>query len=382
MKKRLFLVAALLIIAFAGYLAYSVLGSSAPTATAAKKTYAAMAYVAGHGGHFAKVDLVIDPNNAQEPIKLNKDLDRIEIGTNKTHPMHDARIDSNDSNVSFYTTYILDPEGKAHVGKVDLKANKVLKDVAFTLDERAPGKKPPLYCASGQSKNMFMPVFMGTEGYVDVYDKASLDRKHRMFISDLGYKAGTYKFAHGTNSPDMKKFLIAVNQAAEGKGNGKIDLIMVDLPALEKGEWKVLYKNTITGEPDKTITFRQAFSHDGKLVFQAANDRIFVIDAATLKPIDQQLTPAGEQAHDMIPTPDAKYALMTIRDTAPACGIDGMPLKDKDAKTITDGLILLYDAEAKKIVGKAVSICQGCHKGMGMGDKVAILCGIDAIWKK
>jgi hypothetical protein len=56
-----------------------------------------------------------------------------------------------------------------------------------------------------------------------------------------------------------------------------------------------------------------------------------------------------------------------------------MPIKD--AKAITDGLLMLYDADAKKIVGK-VSICQGCHKGMGMGDKVAILCGIDANWKK
>lgn len=384
MKRRLLVVTGVMAIAFISYLAFTIVDSKTSIATAAKKTYSAVAYVAGHGGHFAKADVTIDPNNAENPLKINS-LDRTTIGTSKTHPMHDVRIDSNDSNIAFYSTYILDPQGKMHVGKTDLKADKVIKDVAVAPDAKAPGKKPPLYCASGQGKHTFMPVFMGTEGYVDVFDKATLDHKHRMFVSDIpdgGYKAGNYKFVHGTNSPDMKKFLIAINQAAEGKGNGKIDLIMVDLPALEKGQWKVLAKNTISGEPDKTITFRQAFSRDGKLIFQSANDRAFVIDAATLKLVDQQMSPAGEQIHDMIPTPDAKYALLTVRDAVAPCGSDGMPLKGEGVKNITDGLLMVYDADAKKIIGKGLSVCQGCHKGMGLGDKTAILCGIDTNWKK
>ena len=45
---------------------------------------------------------------------------------------------------------------------------------------------------------------------------------------------GTYKFTHGINSPDMKTFLLAVNQAKEGKGTGDIDFILVDMTALEK----------------------------------------------------------------------------------------------------------------------------------------------------
>jgi hypothetical protein len=51
-------------------------------------------------------------------------------------------------------------------------------------------------------------------------------------------------------------------------------------------------------------------------------------------------------------------------------------------KSITDGVFMLYDADAKKLVGKAASTCQSCHKEIGLGDKSAVLCGLDAHWKK
>ena len=129
----------------------------------------------------------------------------------------------------------------------DLKTGKVVKDVAMDPDPKAPGKKPPIYCASGQSKNYFMPIFMGTEGYIDLFDKKNLSHKKRMYISDLGFKAGTYQFLHGTSSNDGKSFILAINETKEGKGTGKIDFVLVDLPAMEKGEWKVIAKAAHTG---------------------------------------------------------------------------------------------------------------------------------------
>ena len=379
MKKHLVLTLSVIIVGLMGYLfTTSVVHND--TAVAAKPTYTGTVYIAGHGGHFAKSDVVIDPNSPDTPLKV-ANLDRVEIGTSKTHPMHDVRIDAGNKNTAFYSTYIADPDGKMHWGKVDLASGKVVKDVAVTPDQRAPGKKPPLYCASGQSKAYYMPVFMGTEGYVDVIDKKTMEAKHRVFVSDLGYKPGTYKFVHGTNSPDMKKFLIALNQAADGKGTGKIDFVLVDLPTLEKGKFKELARTTLSGEPDKTITFRQFFSKDSKFIYQSAGDRLWVLDAATLKLVDEKMIPDGGQLHDAIPTPDNKYAILTVRTLAPSCGEDGMPITGEKAKDITDGTLLLYDADAKKLSGKNVSICQACHKGVGLGDKSAILCGIDGNWK-
>ena len=384
MKKRLFIVSAVAVVVSFGYLAVSVMAPHASTSAAAavSKTYSGTVYVAGMGGHFAKADVTIDPANENEPVKINN-LDRIIIGDNKTHPTHDARIDSNDPNVMFWSTYTPDPNKKMHVGKSDLNTGNVIKDVALTPDPKAPAEKAPLYCASGQSKKFYMPVFMGQEGYVDVYDKATMELKHRVWVSDLGYAKGTYKFTHGINSPDMKTFLLALNQAKEGKGTGDVDFILVDMSALENGKFKVIKKNTLKGEPDKTITFRQYFSNDGKLIFQSAGDRLWVLDAKTLAKVDEKMMPAGAQIHDAQPTADDKYALLTVRSVTAGCDVEGKPIK-KEGKDvdITDGVFMLYDAGAKKLNEKSSSACLSCHKGMGLGDKNAVLCGLDTNWKK
>lgn len=377
MKKKLFVGMLAAVLGFAGYLSFTIVDSKTSVATAAKGTYSGVMYMAGMGGHFSTFDLTIDPNNAENPLTV-KNLDKVEIGTKKTHPTHDPRIDANDRNILFWSTYVLDPNGKMHIGKSDLRTGDVIKDVALTPDKRSPGTKPPVYCSSGQSQKHYMPVFMGTEGYVDVIDKATLDIKHRMFVSDIGYKPGSYQFVHGTNSSDMKKFLVALNQTVEGKSNGKIDLVLVDLPSLENGQWNVLAKNTLSGEPEKTITFRMSFTNDNKQIFQSVADRFWVIDASTLKLVDEKMMTDGGQNHDAKPTPDGKYAVLTIRALAPSIDKEGKAIEGKE---ITDGVIMLYDADAKKLVGKSVSTCQACHKTQKRGDKNAVLCGIDGNWK-
>ena len=381
MKKRFLAIVGISAVAFLGYLGFTLVDTTTPVVVAAKKMYSTTVYVAGHGGHFAKADVTIDPNNAENPVKVNS-LDMVSIGTPDSHKTHDARIDSADSNTLFWSTYALDKDGKMHVGKSDLKTGKVIKDVALTPDPRSPAKTGPVYCASGQSKAYYMPVFMGSEGYIDVIDKKTMEMKHRVFVSDLGYKPGTYQFVHGNNSNDMKKFAIVLSQKGEdGKMNGKQDVILVDLPSLEKGKMKELKRATFTGEAGKTITFRQYFSKDDKYIYQSAADRMWVLDAATLKMVDEKMTkPDFGENHDVQPTPDGKYALLTLR-TADSIGCDpeGKPTPDKK---ITDGTLLLYDADAKKLVGKPVSVCFDCHRNMGKGDKNAILCGLSSNYKK
>jgi hypothetical protein len=363
----------------AAVLTLAVAGAQAGAAPGGQGTYSATVFVAGHGGHFAKAEVVVDPGDAENPLKV-KSLDQVSTGTTDSHKMHDARLDR-DGTTLFWSTYALDKEGKLHVGKSDARSGKVLQDVAFTPDARSPMKSGPAYCASGQSASKFMPVFMGSEGYVDVFDKKTLTHEHRVFVSSLGYKPGTYQFVHGSNSNDMKKFLLVLTLKGEdGKMNGKQDLVMLDLPALEKGAFKELARATLVGEPAKTITFRQYFSSDDKLIFQAAADRMWVIDAATLKLVDEKMTRTIGENHDVQPTPDGKYALLTIRNSdTGSCDEKGNPIADKK---ITDGVLVLYDAAAKKLVGKPASVCFACHRDAGKGDKNAILCGIAANFAK
>jgi hypothetical protein len=211
---------------------------------------------------------------------------------------------------------------------------------------------------------------MANEGYIDVFDKKTMKLKHRIYISDLGYKPGTFTFAHGTNTPDMKNFLLTINVTPSGpfKWTGNTELILLDMNALEKGKLKVLAKNTITGTAGKTITFRQYFSQDGKHFFQSGADRGYLIDAKTLKVLDE-ITEISGQNHDIIPTPDGKYAVFTLREK----------IKDEKGKEIVDGTLQLYDVEARRIVGKSSSVCYTCHKEVDQGK--AVLCGIDVNWR-
>ena len=386
MKKILSTVGILSLVAGA-YFTLSAVNSYSPvvaTAEAAgKPVYNGTLYVAGMGGHFSVADVTIDPNNEAAPIKVNS-VDMLDIG-GASHPTHDARIDDKDRNTMYWSTYKLDnwkddPEskeakaiGNLHVGKSNLKTGEVVADVAFPAPERA-GWTGANYCASGQSANSYIPVSMANEGYIDVYDKNTMALKHRIFFDDLGIKAGETTFAHGINTPDMTKFLLTVNDTPEGftKWTGNTKLIYLDMAALEQGKIKKIAEALITGKPKDaeggTITFRQYFTNDGKYLLQSGADRGYLIDAETLKVLDE-ITPLPGENHDILPTPDGKYAVMTLREKA----------KDFEGNDSVDGTLLLYDIEARKTVGSSASVCFACHKGEGIGK--AILCGLDGNWK-
>jgi hypothetical protein len=280
----------------------------------------------------------------------------------------------------YWSTYKLDTwkdkdakGGNLHVGKTDLRTGEVIADVAFPAPERAAWTGAN-YCASGQSESSYIPVSMANEGYLDIYDKKTMKLMHRVFFDDLGIKAGETTFAHGINTPDMKKFLLTVNDTPAGftKWTGNTKLMYLDMAALEQGKIVKLAEAMITGKPKDaeggTITFRQYFTDDGKYLLQSGADRGYLIDAETLKVLDE-ITPLPGENHDIKPTPDGKYAVMTLREKA----------KDFEGNDSVDGTLLLYDIEARKTVGKSASVCFACHKGEGIGK--AILCGLDANWK-
>ena len=371
--KKLIVVTLCMLFAFGAYLSVSTVDNTVPVATAKSSTYAGKAYVAGMGGHFAIADIVIDPNNKANPITV-KGLDWMAIGSGKTHPVHDARIDANDKTKMFWSTYKVDKSlkgTKMHVGLSDLNSGKVLMDIPVDLPKRGLGWSGALYCGSGQTKDSFLPVTMSNESYIDVFDKKTLSLQHRVYLSELGYK-DNYFFYHGTNSPDMKTFAVSINMTekwtkpgAPANRIGKVDMLLLDLPALEKGKVKVLKKNTVSGSPKATLTFRQYFTANGEYLLQSGRDRFYLLDGKTLKLIDEEMV-EGEN-HDAIGTPDSKYAILTLRT------------KTKDG---VDGTLQLYDIKKKQLVGAPVSVCNDCHQGQGMKPdlKKAILCGLDVNW--
>ena len=228
----------------AGVMTMGTLGFQ-PTAHA----YKAEVYVAGMGGHFAKATVEIDPT-AKTPIHL-KALDKVDIGDNETHPVHDARIDPNNRDMMYWSTYKIDKEaGGPHVGVSSLKSGDIVKDVVAPIPEAGGANTKSLYCGSDQTADYYFPITMTSKSYIDVYKKSDMKRIASVFLEGTEADPGVpYKFYHGVNSPDMKTMLITVNEADKphGKPVGKIHLLALDAKALESGEVKLIKRAAIPG---------------------------------------------------------------------------------------------------------------------------------------
>ena len=371
----------------AGVIGVGLLGA----ANAMAETYAGTAYIAGMGGHFAKAVFKVDPK-AETPITI-EELDKIDIGDGSSHPVHDARIDYKDRDTMYWSTYKPDHSANDvyHYGKTDLKTGEVITDKTFAIPKGTLSTKAG-YCASAQTANYFMPISMNKPGYISVIDKKTMEMKHNIVLSgDNALIKEGVKYTHGINTPDMKEVLITMNESDVsatdkelGNGIGKMHMYVLDAAALEKGKVKVLRKGIADGNKKKTISFRQYYSEDGKMIANATGDIMFLVDAKTLKVLDSETMPDMNENHDAIFTPDGKYAILTLRTKTilPGCAD---PAKPADGEWRMDGQLALYDVAAKKMVGKATSACLACHdEQLGTEEDAphAVLCGLDVNWAK
>lgn len=343
-----------------------------PVAAGAADTYAGTLYIAGMGGHIAKVDVKIDPSRP-EPITV-VNLDRIALHgdpavSKKAYPVHDVRID-HATNVMYWSAFVPDGDG-VRAGKLNLASGKMLSDVKLTKDPKLT--LAPMYCGSGQTKDKFLPVIMGHQGYIDVLDKGSMKLEHRVSL-DHPKIPKNYVWAHGVNSPDGKEFALWMSLSdTAGKfprGNEKRQVVLIlDMPALVAGTIKILRETTLESNPMSAF-FRGYYTSDGKQLLISGRDRNWVLDAKTLKVVAETTNLPGVETHDIQPLPGDRYALLTQRT----------PMDLAAGKKGVDGQIELYDVVRKQRVGKTVSVCDGCHKPANI-QTTAVLCGIDSVWK-
>ncbi len=374
------------------FYALVVAGAMTMGTSALAEKYDATVYIAGMGGHFAKADITIDPS-AKTPINL-KGLDKIDIGERATHPTHDARIDAKNKDLMYWSTYKIDKAtGAPHVGATDLKTGKIVMDVDAPIPEAGQANTKSLYCGSGQTENFYFPMSMTSKSYIDVFQKSDMKRVHSVFLEGTEADPGVpYKFYHGSNSPDMTKMLVSINESdkTHGKPIGKIHLLLLDAKELEKGKVKLLKRGVVPGNAGKTVNFRSTWSNDGKMIAMSGGDTMYVVDAESLKLIARQPMGKLEENHDAMFTPDDKYILATSRTktlssgNAKSISMDNFgcveevaPEKLGNEDFTLDGQLKLYDVAAKKFVGQATSACLSCHNEEGL-EEHAVLCGLDA----
>ena len=354
-----------------GYFVISLTWSEATTA--AEKVYQGTVYVGGMGGHIAKVEVKVDPAHP-EPITV-VNLSRITFtndpGLAKTaYATHDVRIDRS-RNMMYWSGFMADGDS-VRAGKINLATGKPVADAKFPKEQKTT--MGPMYCASGQTRDKFLPVMMGHEGFIDVIDKETMKLERRVFF-DHPKIPKNYLWAHGVNSPNGKEFALWMSLGDKPgvfpRGEEKRQLVFIlDMNALVKGEIKILREATLASDPKSSAFFRGYYTSDGKRLLISGRDRSWVLDAQTLKVVAETANAPGWENHDIQPLPGDRYALLTQR----------VPMEFEPGKKGMDGQIELYDLTRMAKVGKAVSVCQSCHKNAGV-KTTAEACGIDSVWK-
>lgn len=367
-----------------------------PPAGTPKTTYEGTIYMATtSGGHVAVVPVTIDPSSATAPITVGT-LGRIQLSAgmgagNQTHSFHDVRLDGSRL---YYSAYARDSTGGAdqgmvHVGWVDVSNANAVTDAVVDFPAGATGSA---YCGSGVSATHFVPMTMSYPAYIDAIPKsavaagAALDSSTnvvRTFVEDFRTTDANYVWVHGVNSPDRSRLFVAVNEASQGGVNTTMTgavtgylLNMSDVVGGTVSSANVIASNTITGLAPAsasglgTVAFRSTYTPDGTKILQAGKDRLLVLNGSTLALEHSDVDIGGPyhrvENHDVMPTPDGKYAILALRFAYEAGGK-------------WDGGLQLYDLENQTAVGSPVSACNGCHNPANPGavatDRAS--CGLD-----
>lgn len=377
-SSKLGSVALLLAICACGGRGEPALGSAEAAASVAAGAYAGTIYAAGVGGHAAVVGVTVDPNDPVAPLAISR-LNRLRLGPSQDYGFHDVRIDRTRGRAGmlFWSTINADSSGGYRYGRVDLASGRVECDVQIALPA---GSAAPGYCGSGQSQDKYLPVWMGTRGFVDVIDKDTCALERRVYLDEIPGMPPYWSMAHGTNKKDFSEMTFAVNlldSAGTYLNRGK--LVNVDMASLLAGAPVVTAVGPDVQGPAATTFFRQEWTPDGTTLIQGGKAAFYRFDASLQEQCRYQLPiENGRQGenHDAVLVPNSDYAVMQMRRWVDL-GLSA---------PVVDGQLQLIRLSTCEPVGSPVSMCMGCHAKSGAikdGTPKAtgvVSCGLDSTW--
>jgi DNA-binding beta-propeller fold protein YncE len=296
-----------------------------------------VAYVQGHGGHIAVVDLA---TGAVARISHGKPSDAITL--------------SHDGNTIY--TFSLD----GFVTEIDLKAGK-------NSEWAKLGKQ---HCGSAIAPDGTIWVSDMTDGHVYVYDPKTKKLKDSFPISKSTCMITFSKDGKKAYVTDMIGGYVNIVDVATKKVEGKIETtgnfmhrgrLAPDGEHLWVSDGNEVLKNTYDTTP---VAIGVGYAENA-----AQMGGVSIVDVKTKKEVDYIII--GGNPHDVAFTPDGKYALVTSRQIP-------------DYK---DSAIVVVDTNTKRIV-KVYSACKACHGPTGTAIDAKkdggspYLCGIDVNWNQ
>ncbi len=358
LKRRVVmsLAALVVIVVFAGMLLHTPIEAASETVIEAKEvlaskipTFNATAYIAGHGGHLAIIDM--------KTMKAPTDVEKDRIVLTDAGSEMEGKIAGMDFE---QVKKAGGSHGQALINKNTLVASTLAGNV-YKIDLKS-GKKEGPYKVG----NKFCGTILGSDGNIYLEDMAD----GNVYVWDPKTLKTVDKMPVGK----------AVCGIAWTKNESKAYISDMPMAIVYVYDWKTKKKiKEITSPEGMTFIHQMRMSPDGKELWVAcANEfgpgltprtqkpQVVIIDTAKDEIVKRIILPDDVVIHDFAFTKDGKYAFLSARTNG------------KD-----DSIMHVMDRSNYNIVGK-VSACGSCHKANGVEVRIDSgspqLCGIEINW--
>lgn len=310
------------------------------------------AYIAGHGGHLAIIDL----KTMTAPTDVVKDRVVItEAGSEMEGKIAGMSFEEIKKSGGSHGQVIVKEKGKK-VMVVGTLSGDAYKIDMKTMVKTGPYKVGEKFCgaiAGPDGKIYFEDM---ADGNIYVWDSDKLKTVDKMPVA---------------------KALCGIQWTHDTK---KAYITDMPMGTVFVYDWKTKKKIKEITSPEMTFIHQARMTPDGKQLWVSApneydpglkpathKSQIIVIDTATDEIIERLVLADNIMPHDFAFTKDGKYALVSSRTYG------------------DDSKMYIMNMKTKEMVGN-VSACASCHKPLGIEVKVdkgsPLLCGIEVDWKK
>ncbi len=315
-------------------------------------TFNATAYIAGHGGHLA----IIDMKTEKAPTDIEKDrIVLSEAGSEMEGKIAGMSFEETKKAGGSHGQELMTEGGKKYLVAGTLAGNVYKVDLA-TMKKEGPFKVGEKFCGAiaGPDGNIYFEDM--ANGNVYVWDSKSLKTVDKMPVGK------------------------AVCGIQWTKNNKKAYITDMPTGVVYVYDWTTKKEVKQITSPEMTFIHQARMTPDGKHLWVSApnefdpglkpgthKSQVIVIDTATDAIVQRLVLPDNIRPHDFAFTKDGKYAFLSSRTYGDDSTLNIMDLKTHD------------------LVGK-VSACAGCHKAAGVEVKIdkgsPLLCGITIDWHK
>jgi outer membrane protein assembly factor BamB len=315
-----------------------------------KLTFNGVAYIAGHGGHIA----IIDMRTMKPPTDIEKDrIVLTEAGSEMEGKIAGMSFESVKKSGGTHGQAIVTEKGNKVLVAGTLAGNVYKIDLA-TGKKQGPFKVGEKFCGAivGPDGKLYFEDM--ADGNVYIWDADKLKTVDKMPVGKAVCGIQWTKNAKKAYITDMPTGTVYVY------------------------DWTTKKKIKEITSPEMTFIHQARMTPDGKYLWVSApnefdpglkpgthDSQIVVIDTAKDEIIKRIVLPDDIRAHDFAFTADGKYALISSRTYG------------------DDSILAVMDLKNAHIVEK-VSACASCHKAYGVEVKIdkgsPLVCGIEVNW--